>query len=184
MLTVKELRALAGRLSEAYFCRQIGPFALVQKPPKPVVEQMALRLGAQRTVLGNGMGSLEALQVSMLLNFDQLQVATLPPLRTLDSLGVGRLPNCDLVINDPSVSKVHAELRWHGPASTCCVKDLQSTNGTFLNGQPLAPSREYVVRDGDLLRFGDADFAFFLAKSLHIRLVRGAVLSVTTEAGR
>jgi pSer/pThr/pTyr-binding forkhead associated (FHA) protein len=175
---------MAGKLTEAYFCRQVGPFALVQKPPKPVVEQMALRLGAQRTVMGNGMGSLEALQVSMLLNFDQLQVATLPPLRTHDALTVGRLPSCDLVINDPSVSKQHAELRWHGPASTCCVKDLQSTNSTYLNGQPLTPTQEYVVRDGDLLRFGDADFAFFLAKSLYARLLRTGPNLVSPEAGR
>lgn len=173
MLTVKELRTLAGRLTEPYFCRQVGPFALVQKPPRPVVEQMALRLGAQRTVLGSGMGSLEALQVSMLLNFDLLQVATLPPLGTQDVLSVGRLPSCELVINDPSVSKQHAELRWHGQVSTCRVKDLGSTNGTFLNGQPLEPKREHLVQDGDLLRFGDADFAFFLARSLHLRLLRG-----------
>jgi pSer/pThr/pTyr-binding forkhead associated (FHA) protein len=82
------------------------------------------------------------------------------------------------------VSKVHAELRWHGPASTCCVKDLQSTNGTFLNEQPLTPGQEYVVRDGDLLRFGDADFAFFLAKSLHARLLRGGVVSEAPEVGQ
>ncbi|QRN96391.1 FHA domain-containing protein [Archangium violaceum] len=172
MLTVKELRTLAVRLTEPVFCQQVGPFALVQKPPRPVVEQMALRLGAQRTVLGNGMGSLEAMQVSMLLNFDLLQVATLPPLRSQDSLAVGRLPSCDLVINDPSVSKHHAELRWYGPAASCRVRDLRSTNGTFLNGKPLAPEREYLLRDGALLRFGDADFAFFVAKSLHQKLLR------------
>jgi len=182
MLTVRELRALAGRLSEAYFCRQIGPFALVQKPPKPVVEQMAMRLGAQRTAVAQGMGSLEAIQVSMLLNFDVLQVATLPPLRSQDALKVGRLPSCELVINDPSVSKQHAELRWHGPASTCCVKDLQSTNSTYVNGQTLSPGQEYILRDGDLVRFGDADFAFFLAKSLHTRLTRGVPLETTSEA--
>ncbi|WP_158501963.1 FHA domain-containing protein [Vitiosangium sp. GDMCC 1.1324] len=169
---MKELRVMAGRLTEPFFCRQIGPFALVQKPPKPVVEQMAMRLGAQRTVMGAGMGSLEALQVSMLLNFDILQVATLPPLRTQDALSVGRLPSCDLVINDPSVSKEHALLSWLGPTSSCRVRDLRSTNFTYLNGQPLAPEREYLVRDGDLVRFGDADFAFFLAKSLHTRLLR------------
>lgn len=178
MLTVRELKALAARLSEPYFCRQVGPFALVQKPPRPVVEQMALRMGAQRTVLGNGMGSLESLQVSMLLNFDALLVATLPPLRTHDALTVGRLPSCELVINDPSVSKQHATLRWHGPASTCCVTDLQTTNGTYINGQPLTPTQEYIVRDGELLRFGDADFAFFLAKSLYVRLTRGAQAQV------
>lgn len=175
---------MAARLTEPFFCRQVGPFALVQKPPKPVVEQMALRLGAQRTVLGHGIGSLEALQVSMLLNFDLLQVATLPPLRTHDTLSVGRLPSCDLVINDPSVSKEHATLRWHGPASTCCVKDLRSTNGTYLNGQPLTHTQEYVVRDGDLLRFGDADFAYFVTKALHARLLGSGPARGDSEEAR
>lgn len=184
MLTVKELRGLAGRLTETFFCQQVGPFALVQKPPKPVVEQMALRLGAQRTTLANGMGSLEALQVSMLLNFDLLQVATLPPLRSLDVLSVGRLPSCDLVINDPSVSKQHAELSWLGRTNTCRVKDLRSTNGTYLNGQELGPEREYLVQDGDLLRFGDADFAFFLARSLHARLLRSGPTAGAPIVGR
>ncbi|WP_306818599.1 FHA domain-containing protein [Archangium lipolyticum] len=183
MLTVKELRTLAVRLTEPFFCQQVGPFALVQKPPRPVVEQMAMRLGAQRTVLGPGMGSLEALQVSMLLNFDLLQVATLPPLRSQDSLAVGRLPSCDLVINDPSVSKHHAELRWYGPASSCRVRDLRSTNSTFRNGQPLVPEREYLLRDGDLLRFGNADFAFFLAKSLHLRLLRSGPTPMAPAVG-
>ncbi|MFL5354655.1 FHA domain-containing protein [Archangium sp.] len=169
---MKELRGMAGRLAEAFFCQQVGPFALVQKPPKPVVEQMALRMGAERTALAHGMGSLESRQVSMLLNFDQLQVATLPPLREQDVLAVGRLPSCDLVINEPSVSKQHAELSWVERTRTCRVKDLRSTNGTFLNGQELGPEREYLVQDGDLLRFGDADFAFFLARSLHARLLR------------
>jgi pSer/pThr/pTyr-binding forkhead associated (FHA) protein len=82
------------------------------------------------------------------------------------------------------VSKLHAELRWHGPASTCRVKDLQSTNGTCLNGQPLTPGQESVVKDGDLLRFGDADFAFFLAKSLHGRLLRTGQLPVSPEVER
>jgi hypothetical protein len=179
MLTVKELKGLAARLAEPYFCRQVGPFALVQKPPRPVVEQMALRMGAARTVLANGVGSLEALQASMLLNFDALLVATLPPLRTHDTLSVGRMPSSDLIINDPSVSKQHAVLRWHGPTSTCCVTDLQSTNGTSLNLQPLAAMQEHVVRDGDILSFGDADFAFFVARSLWGRLTGRGQVRVT-----
>jgi pSer/pThr/pTyr-binding forkhead associated (FHA) protein len=183
MLTVRELRALAEKLSEPYFCRKIGPFALVRTPPRPVVEEMAPRLGVPRTALGNGSGGLDALQASVLLSFDLLQVATLPPLRSQDALAVGRLPSCELVINDPSVSKQHAELRWHAPVSTCCVKDLQSTGGTSVNGQSLTPSQEYILRDGDLLRFGEVDFAFFVTKSLHARLTRGSPLPVASEAG-
>jgi pSer/pThr/pTyr-binding forkhead associated (FHA) protein len=130
----------------------------------------------------HGMGSLEELQVSMLLHFDVLQVATLPPLRSQDALKVGRLPSCELVINDPSVSKQHAELRWHGPVSSCCVKDLQSAHGTYVNDQVLSPGQEHILRDGDLVRFGDADFAYFVAKSLHTRLTRVVPLGATSEA--
>ena len=63
-------------------------------------------------------------------------------------------------------------LRWHGKAGTCTVEDLKSTNGTLVNGQPLSPGEEAFVRDGFLLRFGDADFAFFTAQSLYKKLMR------------
>ena len=172
MLTVKELKALGGRLTEPFFVKQIGPFALVQKPPRPVVEQMAMRMGAQRTAYASGPASIEQMQLAVYLHFDGLQVATLPPMGTQERLMVGRLPSCDLVINDPSVSKQHAVLSWHGQAGACTVEDLGSTNGTFLNGQALEPRREAFVRDGFLLRFGDADFAYFTSQSLFKRLVR------------
>jgi pSer/pThr/pTyr-binding forkhead associated (FHA) protein len=45
-------------------------------------------------------------------------------------------------------------------------------NGTQLNGHPLEPNTEFYVQDGDLVRFGDADFAYLTAKSLFERLHR------------
>ncbi|WP_224363531.1 FHA domain-containing protein [Hyalangium versicolor] len=162
---------MASQLTEAFFCNQIGPFVLVQKPPRPVVEQMAMRMGAQSTLLATG-PSLEAMQLAVMLRFDELLVASLPPLRSTDVLTVGRLPSCDLVINDPSVSKEHARLCWHGKADSCTVVDLASMNGTQINGHPLAPHKEFFVQDGDLVRFGDADFAYMTAESLWGRLRR------------
>ena len=73
MLNVRELRSLASRLTEAFFCNQIGRFALVQKPPRPVVEQMAMRMGAQSTMAATG-PSLEAMQLAVMLRFDELMV--------------------------------------------------------------------------------------------------------------
>jgi hypothetical protein len=171
MLYVRDLRGLAARLTEPFFIKQIGPFALVQKPPRPVVEQMAMKMGAQSTMVATG-PSLEAMQLAVLLRFDELLVATLPPLGTQDELTVGRQPSCDLVINDPSVSKEHARLCWHGRTAACTVVDLGSRNGTLLNGHPLESHKEFYVRDGDLVRFGDADFAYLTAKSLFDRLHR------------
>lgn len=171
MLNVRELRSLASRLTETFFCNQVGPFVLVQRPPRPVVEQMAMRMGAQSTMAATG-PSLEAMQLAVMLRFDELVVATLPPMRGTDELVVGRMPSCDLVINDPSVSKEHARLRWQARTDTCTVVDLGSMNGTQLNGHPLEPNAEFYVQDGDLVRFGDADFAYLLAKSLWERLRR------------
>jgi FHA domain-containing protein len=171
MLNVRELRSLASRLTETFFCNQIGPFVLVQKPPRPVVEQMAMRMGAQSTMMATG-PSLEAMQLAVMLRFDELVVATLPPLRGTDELMVGRLPSCDLVINDPSVSKEHARVHWQARSDSCTVVDLGSMNGTQLNGHLLEPHKEFYVQDGDLVRFGDADFAYMTAQSLWERLHR------------
>jgi hypothetical protein len=170
MLTVRELKELAAQLSEPYFCRQVGPYALVQKPPRPVAEQLAVRLGLVRTVSRGHTASEAVLPVGVLLQVDSLRVATPPPQRPQEALTVGRRPDCELPLTDVSVSTQHAVLRWHAPTSTCCVTDLQSTNGTHLNGQPLTPMQEHVVRDGDVLSFGDVDFGFFVARSLWARL--------------
>jgi hypothetical protein len=174
MLTVRELKELAAQLSEPHFCRQVGPYALVRKPPRPVAEQLAVRMGLVRTVSRGPGGSETPLPVWMLLQVDSLRVATLPPQRLQEALSVGRRPDCELPLTDVSVSMQHAVLRWHAPTSTCCVTDLQSTQGTHLNGQPLTPMQEHVVRDGDVLSFGDVDFGFFVARSLWARLAAPA----------
>lgn len=176
MMTVQELRALSRRLTEAFFCRQVGPFVLVQKPPSPVMAQLALKMGAARTTMARDIPSLERQQVALWLHFDALTVATLPPVEGQGLLTVGRQPDCDLVVNEPSVSKRHAQLHWHGPTAGCTLVDLRSSNGTFINARELASGGEAQVRDGDLLGFGDATFAFLLAPSFYAKMVQRAAL--------
>ncbi len=53
---------------------------------------------------------------------------------------VGRLPTCDLVLNDPSVSRQHATLRLAD--GRCLVQDAGSRFGTFLNGRQLLPTED------------------------------------------
>jgi len=62
---------------------------------------------------------------------------------------VGRAPECDLVLADPTVSKRHLALRRQG--SDVVVADLGSTNGTRVNG---AGIREQVLNDGDEIHLG------------------------------
>jgi putative nucleotidyltransferase with HDIG domain len=67
-------------------------------------------------------------------------------------LRAGRLATLEMVLDDSSVSRRHAEIRatdngWR-------IRDLGSTNGTFLNGTKVAPG-EWPVRSHDIVRFGN-----------------------------
>lgn len=68
---------------------------------------------------------------------------------------IGRLPECAVVLNDPNVSRRHAEIRRQG--TEVVVVDLQSTNGTRVNG---APIRERVLVDGDEITVGTTSLRF------------------------
>jgi len=69
---------------------------------------------------------------------------------------IGRSPGCDLYIPDRRASRRHAEIAWDGEA--CTLRDLDSDNGTFLNGQRLATPR--ILTDGDQIAVASAVFTF------------------------
>ncbi|MBQ3266461.1 MAG: FHA domain-containing protein [Atopobiaceae bacterium] len=72
----------------------------------------------------------------------------------VDMLGpvvVGRSPSSDIVIAEPYVSSTHARFTLQGPALV--VEDLESTNGTFVNGHPI--EQPVTLRDGDEVQVGD-----------------------------
>jgi adenylate cyclase len=66
---------------------------------------------------------------------------------------VGRAPTCDLPVFDPTISRRHAELVADG--ETLNLKDLGSSNGTFLNG---AKVEQATVAIDDLVAFGKVPF--------------------------
>lgn len=65
---------------------------------------------------------------------------------------VGRSLESDIVLEDGSMSRRHAELHWDG--QQCQVVDLGSTNGTYVDGQRLPPHQPHPVRPGAQLSFG------------------------------
>lgn len=67
-------------------------------------------------------------------------------------LRAGRLATLEIVLDDTSVSRRHAEVR--STANGWRVRDLGSTNGTFVNGTRLGPG-EWPVRAHDILRCGN-----------------------------
>ena len=71
---------------------------------------------------------------------------------TAEPISVGRDPRNDIVLDDRRVSRRHAEVRLRLGRYT--LYDLQSTNGTFVNGRRIA---EMVLSDDDRISIGGAE---------------------------
>jgi pSer/pThr/pTyr-binding forkhead associated (FHA) protein len=63
---------------------------------------------------------------------------------------LGRDPGCDCILNDKTVSNKHTRLSFHH--QLWWLEDLGSTNGTFLNQEPI--SSPMVVTNGDKISCG------------------------------
>jgi DNA segregation ATPase FtsK/SpoIIIE, S-DNA-T family len=68
-------------------------------------------------------------------------------------LAVGRSPACDLVLTDPDVSRQHAAITV--TTAGISVRDLGSTNGTYLDGTTLDADGA-AMRPGQMLRLGES----------------------------
>jgi FHA domain/Protein of unknown function (DUF3662) len=66
------------------------------------------------------------------------------------SVRIGRGDESDIVLLDPSVSRTHAVVEIGDGEAV--VRDLESTNGTYVNGRRIEVAR---LHDGDELRFGN-----------------------------
>lgn len=82
---------------------------------------------------------------------------------------VGRGADNDLVVPDTSVSRKHACFELQG--NQWLVRDLGSSNGTFLNHQAVKDSPQ-PLGSGDLVAVGDSVFQF-TTQSLQVRQVLG-----------
>ncbi|MEQ8233709.1 MAG: FHA domain-containing protein [Gammaproteobacteria bacterium] len=69
---------------------------------------------------------------------------------------IGRGRNNDLVLADPSVSRLHAEVR-RNQAGQLVINDLESLNGVFVNDHR---TEHIQLRDGDMLDIGDVRLRF------------------------
>lgn len=74
---------------------------------------------------------------------------------------VGRSPACAIRLDAARASAEHARISYQEGAWT--VRDLGSRNGTYVNGERLAPGGTRALAAGDRLAFGDKDALFELA---------------------
>ncbi len=69
---------------------------------------------------------------------------------------IGRESTCNIAVEDPNASRRHAELRSTSNG-VWTITDLNSTNGTFLNGSQIATE---TLADGDRITIGTTDLIF------------------------
>lgn len=79
-----------------------------------------------------------------------------------DVVIIGRAKDCDILIDDQSVSSKHARLvtepdPFFSDSSVIYIEDLKSTNGTQLNGLDVVKEK---LNDGDTLKIGFNEFRF------------------------
>ena len=96
------------------------------------------------------------------LGMPKLRVESAPGLREgaaydlTNGATLGRGSGVDIVLEDTFSSSRHARLYPQG--DVVVIEDLGSTNGTYLNGEPL--SGPQPLHDGDRIRIGDSEFTF------------------------
>jgi two-component system, cell cycle response regulator len=93
---------------------------------------------------------------------------------------IGRGSDCDLRINDHSVSRRHARIQ--PGADGYYVTDLQSTNGTFVNDTPALRTR---LEDGDYLRVGNCIYRYLAGGNVeaeyHEEIYRLTIIDALTD---
>lgn len=158
-LSVRELKELTVRLDEKALERQLGPFVLVQRPvPEGArTDTLATKPLADPSKPAPPRG---------VFDFEDLWVATLPPLSERDSFVIGRAVDCDVIIDEPTVSKRHARLHWVD--RQVVIEDLGASNGVFVNS--VRVKGKLPVKDNDLLALGSTHMFFMLVATLRRRM--------------
>ena len=78
-----------------------------------------------------------------------------------DSIRVGRDPGCEVLLADAQISRRH--LRISGADDAWKITDLNSSNGTLLNGEQISSQ---ALKDGDILILGETMMGFHFGEEV------------------
>ncbi len=78
---------------------------------------------------------------------------------TSDETLIGRNPNTDITLLDENISREHAIVLLDAETETYTIEDLQSSNGTKVNGKRI---RSANLADTDEIEIGSTRFRFLL----------------------
>jgi len=74
---------------------------------------------------------------------------------------IGRNPTTDITLLDEGISREHALILYDPDAPGYVIEDLQSTNGTKVNGKRI---RSAPLNEGDEIQIGQTLFRFVWSK--------------------
>lgn len=78
---------------------------------------------------------------------------------------IGCSSECDVQINDRSISQLHAVVESKG--TTYLIRDSDSTTGTQVNDKPLEPGQDKPLSSGDRISLGLVELTFLSAEDLY-----------------
>jgi hypothetical protein len=149
-------------------------FSLLEHPfvdllPDPAVARRGIQVVAEMSASQGGSGgTIESTQVistggvpagrgqpTAQLTLDTPDGPHVFPIET-NLITLGRGLNNDLIVEDPRVSRQHAQIRYK--SRRYFIGDLGSTNGTYVNGT--AVTTDQVLHDGDVVSFGGLEMRF------------------------
>ena len=82
-----------------------------------------------------------------------------------EPLVIGRSPQCEVHVDQESVSRNHCQIRFEG--SEFLVRDLGSTNGTYVNDDPF--EGDVRLRHGDQLKVGRTIQKFIVGDDIEVQ---------------
>lgn len=91
-------------------------------------------------------------QPNLILRYGQEDAEARDFLVNKDDILIGRAPECDIPLDDQQVSRFHASLRVS--AEGLWLLDMDSRNGTFINGEPIPPNRRISLQPEQSFRVG------------------------------
>jgi len=98
-----------------------------------------------------------------------------------EELTIGRGSDVDITIDRDSVSRRHAKIVQSG--NQYAIIDLGSTNGTYVNDEPIS---ERTLRDGDLVKIGNAIYKFLsggnVESAYHEEIYKLTIIDGLTQA--
>ena len=81
-------------------------------------------------------------------------------MRQRSSVTIGRGPENDLQLDYPTISRHHAKIERAGSGDQYVIEDLGSSNGTWVNDEPVEPGHPYPLYPGNTMRVGPVKFIF------------------------